>query len=159
MNTSTRTFINGPSVHRYPHPQGSCATTPSPRNPGQLETTTLQTLHTPKELGCENQRLFLYKRSTKPTNYIIYLQPSATCCIFISPGRKASSIVISVRLLMPIPFDTRLGHAGESMAQRCHHMAAATAGTSQPQELFPRTSTMSQDTGLLHGTKSKVSAD
>lgn len=142
-----------PSSSRLPHHQ--TPDTSSPRNPEQLETTTLQTLNVPKELGFENQRLFLYKRSTKTTKYI-YLQTSAMCCIFISPGRKASSMVISIRLLMHVPFATSLGHAGESLAQRCHHTPTATAGTSQPQGLFPRTCTMSQDTGLLHGTKSKV---
>lgn len=111
-----------------------------------------------KELRCENQRLFLYRRAAKTTNYNIYLQTSVTCCIFISPGRKASSTVISVRLLMHVPFATSLGHTGESLAQRCHRMPTATCRTSQPQRCFPRTCTMPQDTGLLHGIKSRVCA-
>lgn len=160
---STRTFISGTPLCTGTFIPGAATPqtpdTSSPRNPELLETTTLQTLNVPKELGCEHQRLFLYKRSTKTTTYSIYLETSAMCCIFISPGRKASSMVISVRLLMHVPSATSLGHAGESLAQRCHHMPTATSGTSQPQGLFPRTCTMSQDTGLFHGTKSKVCAE
>lgn len=158
--TSTRTLISGtplctgdltPGAAVPPQPDTS-----SNRKP-QLCKRCMYPNLMQKGLGCENQRLFLYERSTKPTNYNIYLQTSATCCIFISPGRKSSSMFISVR---HIPFATSLGHRGESLAQRCHNMPTATCRDKPAPRALPKNlHNAPEHTELLHGTKSKVCAE
>lgn len=80
-------------------------------------------------------------------NYNIYLRKSATCCLFISPGRKASSMVISARLLTdPCSIchqpGTRRGDPGPEVSPHVHSYLQGQAipkGSSQEPAQCPRT--------------------